>query len=353
MRLPQALLLAALFAPLSGCIFMSEEAPQLNAPSPSDDGLHDVPHDLIKPPGHELDVPPDRPDAPHDLDAEPDHDGTPDQDDWPAQDEVADLDMTPELDEPPDEPNEMGCTAPTPGPEACEQAGAQCGMVLVLDACGASHPVDCGGCEGGACIANMCEACEPETDEALCAREQRCAPFITDDRCGVTRQVSCAASSCDETLTRCDNLTGQCVCDDPDPCPTGRVCGMVTDACGKPVSCGTCQDDERCDEAAGVCECPMPTCPQGATCGTVTNDCGQSVSCGTCDSFDERCNTAQLMCECAPLPSSAQMCSAVSQECGPLLVMWCGQSQEIDCGGCPNDKQCRTGGPRAGTCPGA
>lgn len=92
-----------------------------------------------------------------------------------------------------------------------------------------------------------------------------------------------------------DGGTGGSVCVAANPCGD-RVCGSVTDSCGKVWQCGTCEVKQQClrgaecvdsrpfCDAIGVCACRPFTCsdfPKTQS-GAHPNGCGGVLSCGIC-----------------------------------------------------------------------
>ncbi len=196
----------------------------------------------------------------------------------------------------------------------CAQAGLQCGMHSVTNNCGDAVTVDCGGCTNdrecsGAgicecptpscngvacgtvtnacnnsntcnntcnattqqCMGNSCE-CKPETNVELCSAQGAvCGVITVDDRCGMTRTISCGMCGMGEICTDanvcCTPQTNAQLCNN-----NGRECGglTTTDNCGVQRtinSCGSCGPGELCN--AGSCECPTPSC-NGVACGMVS-----------------------------------------------------------------------------------
>ncbi len=156
-------------------------------------------------------------------------------------------------------------------------------------------------------------------------------------------------------------------------CPSGYFCNMTTHECecatqcaGKECGpdgcgdvCGTCEDDETCDDdgqCIGECtpDCGDRECGMDPVCGT--------LSCGTCSAPTPSCN-AQGMCvvdctpncterECGPDPecqTSCGTCSEPTPDCNALGV--CVGECIPDCGNhvCGMDPECGT--LSCGTCP--
>lgn len=139
--------------------------------------------------------------------------------------------------------------------ELCTLAGAECDELEVEDRCGGTQTITCGTCEGDdVCgaggIANMC-GCEPESDEAMCARlNAECGVLDAVDNCGVQRVVA----SCGEEADVCTGFdtcggggtNGQCGCTPMTCDDLGVLCGTAEDGCGNILNC-----DEFCvDEIA-------------------------------------------------------------------------------------------------------
>jgi hypothetical protein len=201
--------------------------------------------------------------------------------------------------------------------QLCGQAGRQCGQTSITDRCGVARQLSCGTCAQGTCGANgTCSVCQPESDIAFCARNgAACGGKSGMDNCGNARSVaSCGACGADE---QCNNVNA-CVCPAPS-CPAGAVCGAVTNACGRSVTCGpnngSCTNDTICT-ANNQCICPAPSCPAGAQCGTVTNACGGQASCG---SNNGNCGAGQScannVCMCVP-ETNAAFCTRYGAVCG-------------------------------------
>ncbi|RAL25106.1 hypothetical protein DL240_02515 [Lujinxingia litoralis] len=234
----------------------------------------------------------------------------------------------------------------------CDAAGATCGPLTVTDRCGQTRALDCGGCTGPneSCTDDNQCACEPRSITEFCADQgAMCGVVTANDICGNSRTESCG--ECNGSREYC-SFDHQCVCvpiDDTTYCFTESAeCGILsrTDNCGEPrnIDCGSCPGQGKVCTVNNTClACQPPTdaeiCEsEGAQCGTlnVIDTCNQlrEVECGSCSGTGEEC-TSENQCLCEP-QSEAELCAANNYRCGSYdtVVDNCGESREINCGGC-------------------
>ena len=235
-------------------------------------------------------------DAAPDLDMESPPDlSSPDLSDMPAA--PADADMgSPPIDMP-------SCT-PEEDDALCQADGRACGSWIIQDACDVMRQLDCGGCApeetcdpDGQCVAE----CVPLSDAQLCEQDPMvaCGTATLVDNCDAMRDVDCGGCESGECM---ENMCVGCEPQsDSDFCQeqynNSSSCGMVTalDNCNmeRVRDCGdTCQDDEVC--ANSVCcfppsneeLCNMMAMPCGIFTGVV-DACGmtRNLDCGACVIF--------------------------------------------------------------------
>ncbi len=167
----------------------------------------------------------------------------------------------------------------------------QCGVASLLDRCGDTREVDCGGCEAYEdCQDHQC-LCEPESDDELCAEAAAtCGTLTVTDGCMEQRQIECGdcpeIGECIDNVCRCDDEPAQSLCE-----MAQAECGetTVTDSCGiaRTIGCGQCDEPEECADNQCVCfaESDDELCAE------------QAGVCGPLEVVD-RCNeTRQLHCE--------------------------------------------------------
>lgn len=181
---------------------------------------------------------------------------------------------------PPDAPTGPFADAAAPcEPEApaaiCQRLGAECGSLDTVDLCGAPRSVTCGTCAAGSrcggVVANRCEACVAETNEAFCVRlGKNCGVVSGLDDCGAARTAACGSCAANEACTSAN----VCACT-PEAnaafCTRlGANCGSVTavDNCGgaRTASCGSCSSPLTCGGGgtANVCG-SAPVCAAPST----------------------------------------------------------------------------------------
>lgn len=110
--------------------------------------------------------------------------------------------------------------------EACANAVAVCGEIMVADGCGDNVPITCGTCGApDTCQENLCICISP-TDAELCALHAAGCGTLTDvDPCGRPRTVNCGV---------CTDIDSDGVVDDVDNC-VGTSNPTQTDANGNMV----------------------------------------------------------------------------------------------------------------------
>ena len=138
---------------------------------------------------------------------------------------------------------------PVDDAQLCQSdATIDCGETTLTDNCGTARPVDCGECQSGACMDNVCVGCEPQDDSSFC-REQydssnACGEVTAFDNCNAERTLDCG-NPCQENEV-CANSVCCASPSDEEVCATLPVsCGDhmdVVDSCGQPrdVQCGEC-----------------------------------------------------------------------------------------------------------------
>ncbi|MHC4836566.1 MAG: hypothetical protein ACYTF3_00040 [Planctomycetota bacterium] len=181
------------------------------------------------------------------------------------------------------------CDGDTP---LCDDARGTCVQCL-RDADCAGHP------NGGQCVNNTCEACDPNTNDG-CGGNQLCCSAGGDDfRCEATGPGN--GQQCEACDVACVVLeTNRCA---------GRNC-----RCGNGAPCD--EPNPVCDDEAGTCvECTTDVHCNGRPGG------GQCVDniCRPCDPGDHAgCRGDQLCCDfqCENTSNDTQ-CTACEQSCGP------------------------------------
>ncbi|OGR00898.1 MAG: hypothetical protein A2284_17635 [Deltaproteobacteria bacterium RIFOXYA12_FULL_61_11] len=101
----------------------------------------------------------------------------------------------------PVEPGPLPCTGALDA-QLCALAGAECGTLSTVDACGNPRVAECGRCTdpSGVCEANTC-TCSPEETPALCSRLQRgCGNIEVKDNCGEVRAANCGVCTCNAAV---------------------------------------------------------------------------------------------------------------------------------------------------------
>lgn len=249
--------------------------------------------------------------------------------------------------------NTCGACEAEPDAELCAKLGAQCGNPRAFDRCGQRRDLDCGECAEGDCneLELVCEVCQPLDAAVVCTMQgAQCGDIVADDGCGVMRTFfcpdSCAGSPCQGNTCQ--------VCQ---PQSTGDFCAVQAqlDRCEQVIAVDNCGETrtEECGDTcggAGVCVrglCCNPESDQalciaaGIGCGAArfTDRCGQTrdVDCGGCQ-VGELCAAGQC---CVP-ETDTQLCASVGAECGVVeLTDSCGQLRSASCGsGCSTDEVC-------------
>ncbi len=212
------------------------------------------------------------------------------------------------------------------------------------------------------------EACVPETNAALCARERKdCDGIVATDSCGTARAVP-SCGTCTSPLTcgaRNPNVCGCVVESDTMFCSRlGKNCGQVVamDNCGTTrtvASCGPmCRSPQTCGaHVPNVCGDPVCApetdtqfCARyGKNCNAFSNidNCGtnRTVNCGTSCPANQSCGAiTPNVCGCIPESDSA-FCSRLGLTCGvQAAVDNCGASRaNVSCGSCSNGNACTNG----------
>ena len=246
--------------------------------------------------------------------------------------------------------------------ELCENMNANCGQLAVVDDCGVPRMLSCGTCSSD----EMCDdetnrcllACQGETVDVLCERKgAKCGMVSVQNMCGALTEVNCGSCGSEE---ECDLSTNLCVCIPKEQATLCReqnaTCGLLTvdDGCGTSVQieCGSCgmSGDFNCID--NVCDCTPENDNQlcgrlGAQCGMIeaTNNCGQSVEidCGGCDNGDA-CKDDNTCPVCQPFDDEA-LCANAGLQCGQHTVTDnCGNSKQVTCSDCTNDRVCNSAG---------
>ena len=241
--------------------------------------------------------------------------------------------------------NTCGCV-PDTDQELCAAANAQCGQVSLTDNCGVTRTINCGGCAGAddVCDMNNQCICTPETDEAFCGRNNaQCGMFSGMDNCGSMRVANCG--TCNEGTCESDNTCSVC---QPEGATQfcarlGITCGDVTelDNCGdiRTAACGSCTNERVCN-GSNACECPAPSC-NNVECGLTFNACNNSSDCGGCGN-NEVCQANQ--CVCQP-ETDAELCAGAGATCGSVTVQdRCNTTRTVNCGACSGSQVCVNGG---------
>jgi|GEM_PF-5880221 len=133
--------------------------------------------------------------------------------------------------------------------QLCDEANdIACGEATLVDNCGDDRQVDCGECQSGTCMDNMCMGCVPQDDTAFCQEQydsmNACGMVTAPDNCNAERTIDCG-NTCQEGEV-CAGSTCCVSPSDEEVCATlPVVCGEhedVVDACGelRDVQCGEC-----------------------------------------------------------------------------------------------------------------
>jgi hypothetical protein len=192
------------------------------------------------------------------------------------------------------------CTCTT-DPSWCD---GRCGTTT--DNCG--HSINCGTCDGGACMQNTC-GCSPQPDPC---GSMNCGS--TNDSCGLPVNCGVNGTTACASGGECDG--GYCCTPKSNPC--AGVCGgiAVDDGCGTWVTCpSTCSGGQECD-------------PNTNTCCTVTTKCAPNT-CNTTDSCNVPCNCGDggacdyMTSQCCPGTVCMNGCCSAGQSCSINTGMCC------------------------------
>lgn len=202
-------------------------------------------------------------------------------------------------------PNVCGCSG-TDEAALCATAGAECGMIEVMDPnCGVMRMISCGTCQdpescGAAGQNNQC-ACVSESEEEFCSRlGAACGSVTALDNCNIERTYNCGGCTDPQTCggggtpnqcgcseaTICDELNYQCGTRD-----ISLLCPNLTND----VACGSCGANGSCD-AGNLCVCDTGYTFRNDSCQDI-NEC--STNNGGCDSNATCANTpGGFTCSC-------------------------------------------------------
>ena len=180
--------------------------------------------------------------------------------------------------------------------QLCDEDGAECGNLDVVDSCDEARTVDCGECDG----AESCGEGDAGPNECGCQA-------LTDEDCE----------------------------------SEGLFCGTYPDGCGGEFDCGSCDEDgEECQEQDDGYVCSDTPCEPmgcsdvvdgGAECGEYADGCGGIEDCGECDG-DDVCEDGQCICQFEGVDA---FCDEADVECGSLQgIDNCGEQRTEYCGGC-------------------
>lgn len=202
-------------------------------------------------------------------------------------------------------PNVCGCSG-TNEAALCATAGAECGMIEVMDPnCGVMRMISCGPCQGPeSCGAggenNQC-ACVSESEEEFCMRlGAACGSVTALDNCNIERTYNCGGCTDPQTCGG-GGTPNQCGCSEATICDElGYQCGtrdisLICPNLTNDVVCGSCGANGSCD-AGNLCVCDTGYTFQNDSCQDI-NEC--STNNGGCDSNATCANTAGgFTCSC-------------------------------------------------------
>lgn len=202
-------------------------------------------------------------------------------------------------------PNVCGCSG-TDEAALCATAGAECGMIQVMDPnCGVMRMISCGPCEdpescGAAGQNNQC-ACVSESQEEFCTRlGAACGSVTAMDNCNIQRTYNCGDCT-DPTTCGGGGTPNQCGCSEATICDElGYECGtrdisLLCPNLTNDVACGSCGANGNCD-AGNLCVCDTGYTFQNDSCQDI-NEC--STNNGGCDANATCANTdGSFMCSC-------------------------------------------------------
>lgn len=207
----------------------------------------------------------------------------------------------------------------------------------------------CGGtCKNGRC---QCSSTRKQCGDT-CIRSTACC---TNDDPGCAANQTCVNGTC--------TGTGGCT-----PSCTGKECG--SDGCTG--SCGSCGQNETCNNQTGQCEvtCTPKTCEQqNIVCGPADDGCGKNIECPACPNGRPNCVdngarcvecTEDAQCRTAQRPNG--VCDTTTGTCGCVKNTACPQGQicgtaddgcsgTVQCGSCPQGTpNCVDNGTRCVAC---
>ena len=238
------------------------------------------------------------------------------------------------------------CTREWNTAQLCGNFNLQCGTHTRTDNCNQSRTVDCGGCGADeVCDTSMC--CQRASVANFCAGRE-CGEY-TAIECGVSRTEPCG--DCPTNYT-CNAMTHQCECSESEAelCQQeGFTCGTfdTMDKCGVArtgVACGMCSGGQVCDMNACCDQASVTDFCDGRVCGMFTApECGimRTENCGMCSGggiclSDNSC--------CQPW-SDNELCTEEGAECGPITATDnCGQMRSVsECFGIASGDPCGEG----------
>jgi hypothetical protein len=233
-----------------------------------------------------------------------------------------------------DDPRDDGrdCTAdtcaegvPANTPKAagtpCQQGGgAVCNGTG--DCVGCLSDTDCAGqiCKASSCVPPGCAnnvkdggetdkdcggPCDPCADNRHCVIGADCVSLVCVSKV-------CKSPTCGDAVKNGSEADVDCGGGCP-PCADNKACAVANDCAG-----GVCNGQLCCTPALDAITCL-------GRCGVVTNTCGQPITCGACGGAT---TCVQTFCVCVPDPTTttcAGKCGSIANNCG----------QTLDCGPCP------------------
>lgn len=203
-------------------------------------------------------------------------------------------------------PNVCGCSG-TDEAALCATAGAECGMIEVLDPnCGVMRMISCGSCVdpescGAAGQNNQC-ACVSESEEEFCMRlGATCGSVTALDNCNIERTYNCGGCTDPQTCGG-GGTPNQCGCSEATICDElGYQCGtrdisLICPNLTNNVVCGSCGANGNCD-AGNLCVCDTgytfrnDSCQDINECSTNNGGCDANATCANTDGgFTCSCN---------------------------------------------------------------
>ena len=203
-------------------------------------------------------------------------------------------------------PNVCGCSG-TDEAELCATAGAECGMIEVMDPnCGVMRMIGCGPCQdpescGAGGENNQC-ACVSESREEFCTRlGAACGSVTAPDNCNIERTYNCGGCTDPQTCGG-GGTPNQCGCSEATICDElGYQCGtrdisLICPNLTNNVVCGSCGANGNCD-AGNLCVCDTgytfrnDSCQDINECSTNNGGCDANATCANTDGgFTCSCN---------------------------------------------------------------